>query len=118
MKFQISRLACYNIILDRGQIAVYRAVFVYAHLYCKFDTAGIITTALTTMLGQARVLTVLGREHLLPPWLAKIHPTRFTPVNATLVTGLVSGQSLPVFSAWLLGQPDACGHSLCARELF
>ena len=43
------------------------------------------------MLGQARVFAVLGREHLLPSWLARIHPTRFTPINATIVTGITAG---------------------------
>ncbi|KAK9813513.1 hypothetical protein WJX73_003694 [Symbiochloris irregularis] len=52
---------------------------------------GIITTALATILGQARVFAVLGREHLLPAWLAQVHPKRLTPVNATLVTGICSG---------------------------
>lgn len=52
---------------------------------------GIVTTALTTMLGQARVFAVLGREHLLPIGLAKIHPRRFTPMNATILTGICSG---------------------------
>lgn len=61
--------------------------------------AGIVTTALTTILGQARVVTVLGRENLLPGWLAHVHPIRATPVNATIATGICSGQRLHILTA-------------------
>ncbi|KAM7464255.1 hypothetical protein LguiA_032376 [Lonicera macranthoides] len=36
------------------------------------------------MLGQARYLCVIGRARLVPTWLAKVHPSTGTPLNATL----------------------------------
>ncbi|KAK9811336.1 hypothetical protein WJX72_002052 [[Myrmecia] bisecta] len=52
---------------------------------------GIITSLLGTLIGQARIYVVLGRDCLLPPWLAVIHGERGTPVNATLLTGVTAG---------------------------
>lgn len=52
---------------------------------------GIVTSALVSLMGQARIYVLLGRERLLPPWLAHIHPNRKTPVNATLLTSLSAG---------------------------
>ena len=37
---------------------------------------------------------MLGREGLLPNWLAQVHPVRNTPVNATWLTGISSGALL------------------------
>ena len=34
---------------------------------------------------------MLGREGLLPNWLAQVHPVSNTPVNATWLTGVSSG---------------------------
>ena len=34
---------------------------------------------------------MLGREGLLPNWLAQVHPVSNTPVNATWLTGISSG---------------------------
>jgi amino acid transporter len=42
-------------------------------------------------MGQARIYVVLGRERLLPPWLAAVHAARKTPVNATIVTAVSGG---------------------------
>ncbi|XP_050266104.1 cationic amino acid transporter 6, chloroplastic-like [Quercus robur] len=49
---------------------------------------GIIASLLVAMLGQARYLCVLGRARLVPPWFARVHPSRGTPLNATLFLGL------------------------------
>lgn len=62
--------------------------------------AGIITTALITLLGQARIYVSLGRAGLLPARLAEIHPERLTPNNATILSCLSAGVS------W-------CVHFLC-----
>ncbi|EIE21064.1 amino acid transporter [Coccomyxa subellipsoidea C-169] len=52
---------------------------------------GIVTSALVSLMGQARIYVTLGRERLLPPWLAQINAARKTPVNATLLTSVSSG---------------------------
>ncbi|KAJ6820907.1 putative cationic amino acid transporter 6, chloroplastic isoform X1 [Iris pallida] len=49
---------------------------------------GILTSLLVAMLGQARYLCVIGRSHVVPPWLAKVHPKTATPVNASAFLGV------------------------------
>lgn len=49
---------------------------------------GIVASLLVAMLGQARYLCVIGRARLVPSWLAKVHPSTGTPLNATLFLGL------------------------------
>ncbi|KAG6519413.1 cationic amino acid transporter 6, chloroplastic-like [Zingiber officinale] len=49
---------------------------------------GIIASLLVAMLGQARYLCVVGRAHLVPFWLAKVHPSTGTPINATIFLGI------------------------------
>ena len=59
--------------------------------------AGIVTSALAGLLGQARLYVVLGRERLLPPCLAAIHAGRATPVNATAFSAITAGGFPPPF---------------------
>ncbi|XP_059441837.1 cationic amino acid transporter 6, chloroplastic-like [Corylus avellana] len=49
---------------------------------------GIVASLLVAMLSQARYLCVIGRARLVPAWLAKVHPSTGTPLNATLFLGL------------------------------
>ncbi|XP_043694652.1 cationic amino acid transporter 6, chloroplastic-like [Telopea speciosissima] len=49
---------------------------------------GIVASLLVAMLGQARYLCVIGRARLVPVWLAKVHPSTGTPMNATLFLGI------------------------------
>ncbi|KAL3499737.1 hypothetical protein ACH5RR_038830 [Cinchona calisaya] len=49
---------------------------------------GIVASLLVAMLGQARYLCVIGRARLVPFWLAKVHPTTGTPLNATIFLGI------------------------------
>lgn len=48
---------------------------------------GIVASLVVAMLGQARYLCVIARSHLVPSWLAKVHPSTGTPLNATLFLG-------------------------------
>ena len=60
--------------------------------------AGIVTSLLVALLGQARIYVVLGREQLLPSWFAFIHAKQDTPMHAALFTGATAGrcfQALP-----------------------
>ncbi|CAD7703117.1 unnamed protein product [Ostreobium quekettii] len=52
---------------------------------------GIVTCLMVTLMGMARIFMVLGRERLLPQWMARVHSKYGTPLNATIVTGIVSG---------------------------
>lgn len=54
-----------------------------------------MTSLLVALLGQARVYVVLGRARLMPSWLATVHPTRETPLNAAVFTGVTSGAPNP-----------------------
>ena len=50
---------------------------------------GITTVILVLLLGQARVLFAMSRDHLLPPALARVHPRFGTPWLITIGTGVV-----------------------------
>jgi APA family basic amino acid/polyamine antiporter len=52
---------------------------------------GILTSTMTGLLSQTRLLVVLGREHFLPPALARVSSITNTPLIATFCTGLCSG---------------------------
>ncbi|KAL4347656.1 hypothetical protein GQ457_17G001330 [Hibiscus cannabinus] len=46
---------------------------------------GMTTVLLVGAVGQARYLTHIARTHMMPPWLAQVHPKTGTPINATIV---------------------------------
>ncbi|KAG1348230.1 cationic amino acid transporter 1-like [Cocos nucifera] len=46
---------------------------------------GMTTVLLVSAVGQARYLTHIARTHMVPPWLAQVHGTTGTPINATIV---------------------------------
>ncbi|KAF8412908.1 hypothetical protein HHK36_000880 [Tetracentron sinense] len=58
---------------------------------------GIVASLLVAMLGQARYLCVIGRARLVPFWLAKVHPSTGTPMNATLFLGICTA-SIALFT--------------------
>ncbi|GMH41346.1 hypothetical protein BSKO_09256 [Bryopsis sp. KO-2023] len=53
--------------------------------------AGILTSLLLCILGQARIFMALGREGFLPNWLATVNSRTRTPINATLTTFVLAG---------------------------
>jgi basic amino acid/polyamine antiporter, APA family len=50
---------------------------------------GLVVVAMILMLGQCRVAFAMGRDGLLPRWVARTHPTWGTPYRITLITGVV-----------------------------
>jgi len=58
--------------------------------------AAMTSVLLVFQLGQARIFMSMGRDGLLPPWAAKIHPRYKTPHITTIVTGIFVG----VFAAF------------------
>ncbi|KAE8664085.1 Cationic amino acid transporter 8, vacuolar [Hibiscus syriacus] len=52
---------------------------------------GMTTVLLVGALGQARYTTHIARAHMIPPWFALVHPKTGTPINATLLTTILSG---------------------------
>jgi len=70
--------------------------------FCAF-LAGLTSTLGALIAGvnaQARLLFNSGREGLLPSWVGRVHPTRRTPINATLTFVAIS---LVVIGGWALG---------------
>ncbi|TAN46844.1 MAG: amino acid permease [Methylococcaceae bacterium] len=49
---------------------------------------GMTSVILVLLLGQSRVFYAMGRDGLLPPWAADIHPEYKTPHTSTLVVGV------------------------------
>ncbi|KAL9246887.1 hypothetical protein vseg_020368 [Gypsophila vaccaria] len=67
------------------------------HLVGAGASLGIVASLLVAMLGQARYLCVIARARLVPVWLAKVHPSTGTPLNATLFLGLCTA-SIALFT--------------------
>ncbi|QBD80165.1 APC family permease [Ktedonosporobacter rubrisoli] len=82
------------------------------------DIVGLLSffgAALAIVNGGARIIYTIGRDGLLPPWLAWTHPQRQTPVNSIIllcVTGIIIGIGLglaftPIGAFGFLGTLDA-----------
>lgn len=60
---------------------------------------GITSVLLVLLFGQTRIIFAMSRDGLLPAAFGKVHPTLRTPVNVTLLVGLVTatiGSLLPL----------------------
>jgi basic amino acid/polyamine antiporter, APA family len=60
----------------------------YATLIAAGAVAGLTTVVLTLMIGAARVVFAMSRDHLLPPLLSKVHPKFQTPWVITIIIGV------------------------------
>jgi APA family basic amino acid/polyamine antiporter len=61
----------------------------FATLISAGAVAGLTTVVLTLMIGAARVVFAMSRDHLMPPRLGKTHPTFGTPYRLTIAIGIV-----------------------------
>ncbi len=62
-----------------------------AYIVSMGAMCGIVTSTMTGLLANARLLTVLGRHRFLPTVLSRVYRRTNTPVIATCVTGGVAG---------------------------
>ncbi len=51
---------------------------------------GLTTVVLILLMSQPRIYFAMARDGLLLPWFAKVHPRFRTPMNASIVTGLIA----------------------------
>ncbi len=52
--------------------------------------AGLTTVVLILLMSQPRIYFSMARDGLMPQWFAKVHPKFRTPMNATIVTGIIA----------------------------
>ncbi|RDY11967.1 Cationic amino acid transporter 6, chloroplastic, partial [Mucuna pruriens] len=90
MAVSLCMMVPYNKISDKASysIAFLKIGWSWAsNLVGAGASLGIVASLLVAMLGQARYLCVIGRARLVPSWLAKVHPSTGTPLNATVFLG-------------------------------
>jgi APA family basic amino acid/polyamine antiporter len=73
---------------------------------------GLVSVLLVTLLGQVRIFYAMGRDGLLPPAFAKIHPRYNTPYIGTIVTGVGAALFAGLFPLDLLGDLVSIGTLL------
>ena len=73
---------------------------------------GLVSVLLVTLLGQVRIFYAMGRDGLLPPAFAKIHPRYKTPHVGTIVTGVGAAIFAGLFPLDLLGDLVSIGTLL------
>jgi APA family basic amino acid/polyamine antiporter len=62
----------------------------YATLIAAGAVAGLTTVVLTLLIGAARVVFAMSRDHLMPPVLSKVHPKFQTPYVITIAVGILA----------------------------
>jgi len=73
---------------------------------------GLTSVVMVQMLGQARVLFAMAEDGLLPPALARVHPTFRTPHVATALTGACAALISGLFPLEVLGELVSIGTLL------
>jgi APA family basic amino acid/polyamine antiporter len=73
---------------------------------------GLVSVLLVTLLGQVRIFYAMGRDGLLPPAFARIHPKYKTPHVGSIVTGAGAAIFAGLFPLDLLGDLVSIGTLL------
>ncbi|HTZ71701.1 MAG TPA: amino acid permease, partial [Acetobacteraceae bacterium] len=73
---------------------------------------GLVSVLLVTLLGQVRIFYAMGRDGLLPPAFARIHPRYKTPYVGSIVTGIGAALFAGLFPLDLLGDLVSIGTLL------
>ncbi len=74
--------------------------------------AGLVSVLLVTLMGQVRIFYAMGRDGLLPPAFARVHPKTHTPHIGTIVTGIISCIAAGLLPLGLLGDIISMGTLL------
>ncbi|XP_031124417.1 cationic amino acid transporter 6, chloroplastic-like [Ipomoea triloba] len=91
MALSLCLLLPYNLIPEQGSFSAAFKMMGWkwaSNVVGVGASLGIVASLLVAMLGQARYLCVVGRARLVPSWLAKVHPSTGTPLNATIFLGI------------------------------
>lgn len=87
--------SCYTALHETCLRALWPLTSWVLTLHLNLDGAGallgMISSCYVALYGQARILCVVARDHMLPPVLARISPRLGTPVAAATVMGLATG---------------------------
>ena len=73
---------------------------------------GLVSVLLVTLIGQVRIFYAMGRDGLLPPAFARIHPKYNTPYVGSIVTGIGAALFAGLFPLDLLGDLVSIGTLL------
>ena len=74
--------------------------------------AGLSSVVLVLLLGQSRIFYSMGRDGLLPPQFAKVHPRFKTPYIPTIMAGILAIAVSGTFPVQLLGELVSIGTLL------
>ncbi len=74
--------------------------------------AGLTSVILVMFLGQTRVLFSMGKDRLLPPFVARVHPKFRTPYIITLITGAVTAVLAGLLPIGIVGELVSIGTLL------
>jgi basic amino acid/polyamine antiporter, APA family len=71
--------------------------------------AGLTSVILVLLLGQSRILYTMGKDRLLPPFAAKVHPKYRTPHIITMITGSITAVLAGLFPIGIVGELVSIG---------
>ncbi|MCB9230510.1 MAG: amino acid permease [Bacteroidia bacterium] len=85
----------------------------FFQIVIKFGAiAGLTSVILVMLMAQPRIFYTMGRDGLLPPAFARVHPKFKTPYVPTLITGSIAALLAGLFPIGILGEMVSIGTLL------